>query len=100
MTLSGTEPHSLVRGSVFRYQSFAVDAERGVLSCYYELEGREFTERITLASGPRWHTEAARAASVCQRGPGANVTRSVNSRPSSSYRQLSTPRSASTANDW
>ena len=62
MTLSGTEPHSLVRGSVFRYQSFAVNAERGVLSCYYELEGREFTERITLAPGPRWHTEAARAA--------------------------------------
>ena len=52
----------MVRGSVFRYQSFAVDAERGVLSCYYELEGREFTERITLAPGPRWHTEAARAA--------------------------------------
>ena len=62
MTVSGTEPRSLVRGSVFRYQSFAVDAERGVLSCYYELEGREFTERITLAPGPRWHTEAARAA--------------------------------------
>ena len=43
---------------------------------------------------------AARAASLCQRGlpswPG-NVTRSVNSRPSSSYRQVSTPRSASTA---
>ena len=62
MTVSGTEPRSLVRGSVFRYQSFAVDAERGVLSCYYELDGREFTERITLAPGPRWHTEAARAA--------------------------------------
>ena len=62
MTLSGTEPHSLRRGSVFRYQSFAVDAERGVLSCWYELDGREFTERVTLAPGPRWHTEAARAA--------------------------------------
>jgi hypothetical protein len=52
----------LVRGSVFRYQSFAVDAERGVLSCRYELDGREFTERVTLAPGPRWHTEAARSA--------------------------------------
>ena len=62
MTLSGTEPRSLVRGSVFRYQSFAVDAERGVLSCRYELDGREFTERVTLAPGPRWHTEAARSA--------------------------------------
>ena len=47
---------------MFRYQSFAVDAERGVLSCRYELDGREFTERVTLAPGPRWHTEAARAA--------------------------------------
>jgi UDP-N-acetyl-alpha-D-muramoyl-L-alanyl-L-glutamate epimerase len=62
MTLSGTEPHSYERGSVFRYQSFAVDAERGVLSCRYELDGREFIERVTLAPGPRWHTEAARAA--------------------------------------
>jgi hypothetical protein len=52
----------LVRGSVFRYRSFAVDAERGVLSCYYELDGREFTERITLAPGARWHTEEAWAA--------------------------------------
>ena len=62
MTLSGTEPRSLVRGSAFRYRTFAVDAERGVLSCYYELDGREFTERITLAPGARWHTEEARAA--------------------------------------
>ena len=33
-----------------------------MLSCRYELDGREFTERVTLAAGPRWHTEAARAA--------------------------------------
>ncbi len=44
---------------MFRYQSFAIDAEGGVLSCYYSLDGREFTERITLTGGPRWHTEAA-----------------------------------------
>jgi UDP-N-acetyl-alpha-D-muramoyl-L-alanyl-L-glutamate epimerase len=62
MALSGTGAHSCVRGSVFRYQSFAVDAERGVLTCRYELDGREFTERVTLPPGPRWHTEAARAA--------------------------------------
>jgi hypothetical protein len=47
---------------VFRYQSFAIDAERGMLTCRYELDGREFTERVTLPPGPRWHTEAARAA--------------------------------------
>ncbi len=65
MTLSGREPHSCERGRVFRYLSFAMDGERGVLSCRYELDGREFTERVTLpgyGSGPRWQTEAARAA--------------------------------------
>jgi UDP-N-acetyl-alpha-D-muramoyl-L-alanyl-L-glutamate epimerase len=71
MTLSGTLSQPLVRGRVFRYQGFAVDAERGVLGCRYVLDGREFTERITLpgqggkggkGAGARWHTEAAQAA--------------------------------------
>jgi UDP-N-acetyl-alpha-D-muramoyl-L-alanyl-L-glutamate epimerase len=48
---------------VFRYESFATDAERGLLTCRYSLDGREFTERVTLAPGPGWHTGAARAAS-------------------------------------
>jgi UDP-N-acetyl-alpha-D-muramoyl-L-alanyl-L-glutamate epimerase len=50
---------------VFRYRSFAVDPETAVLSCHYELDGREFTERVTLPGqegNPRWHTEAAQAA--------------------------------------
>ena len=42
--------------------NWTADAERGVLTCRYSLDGREFTERVTLAPGPRWHTEAARAA--------------------------------------
>ncbi|MGH3285451.1 MAG: hypothetical protein ACRDPD_12335, partial [Streptosporangiaceae bacterium] len=50
------------RGSVFRYRDYAVDAERGVLTCRYELDGREFTERVTLLPGEQWHTEKARAA--------------------------------------
>ena len=50
------------RGSVFRYREYAVDAERGVLTCRYELDGREFTERVTLPPGEQWHTEPARAA--------------------------------------
>src|SRR5438045_3645588 len=50
------------RGSVFRYREYAVDADRGVLTCRYELDGREFTERVTLSPGERWHTEQARAA--------------------------------------
>jgi len=48
--------------SVFRYDDFAADAQSGTLTCRYTLDGRTFTERVTLQAGPRWHTEAARAA--------------------------------------
>src|SRR5580700_9892352 len=51
-----------VRGSVFRYGNWAADEQLGVLTCRYSLDGREFTERVTLPPGPRWHTDAARAA--------------------------------------
>jgi hypothetical protein len=50
---------------VFRYRSFHADPETAVLSCHYELDGREFTERVTFPgqeANPRWHTEAAQAA--------------------------------------
>jgi len=50
------------RGQVFRYESFAADAERGMLTCRYSLDGREFAERFSLSPGPRWQTPAARAA--------------------------------------
>ena len=53
---------SAPRGNVFRYREYVVDAERGVLTCRYELDGREFTERVTLPPGEQWHTEQARAA--------------------------------------
>ena len=52
MALPGRLSQPLVRGRVFRYGSWAVDAERGVLTCGYSLDGREFTERVTLGSGP------------------------------------------------
>src|SRR5947209_3982590 len=55
----GTAP---VRGKVFRYEGFAADAERGLLTCRYSLDGREFTERVSLAPGPGWDSPAARAA--------------------------------------
>ena len=51
-----------MRGQVFRYDGFAVDGERGLLTCRYSLDGREFAERVTLAPGPGWDTPAARAA--------------------------------------
>jgi hypothetical protein len=57
--VKGTAPS---RGQVFRYEGFAVDAERGLLTCRYSLDGREFAERVTLAPGPGWDTPAARAA--------------------------------------
>src|SRR6516164_8636805 len=62
MALSGTLPHPPRRGRVFRYESWASDAERGLLTCRYSLDGREFTERVTLPPGPRWDAGPARAA--------------------------------------
>src|SRR5579872_420511 len=46
----------------FRYESFTTDAERGVLTCRYLVNGNSFTERITLRPSPRWQTPAAQAA--------------------------------------
>jgi hypothetical protein len=50
------------RGQVFRYEGFAADAERGLLTCRYSLDGREFAERVSLAPGAGWDTPAGRAA--------------------------------------
>jgi UDP-N-acetyl-alpha-D-muramoyl-L-alanyl-L-glutamate epimerase len=50
------------RGAVFRYESFDVDAGRGLLTCRYSVDGRAFSERVTLAPGERWETPAAQAA--------------------------------------
>jgi UDP-N-acetyl-alpha-D-muramoyl-L-alanyl-L-glutamate epimerase len=59
---SHTQSQPSARGRVFRYLSYAADPERGTLTCRYELDGREFAERFTLPGGPRWRTDAARAA--------------------------------------
>jgi hypothetical protein len=48
--------------SVFRYESFSTDADHGLLTCRYSMDGREFTERVTLDPGGRWHTPQAQAA--------------------------------------
>ncbi|HEY5395306.1 MAG TPA: hypothetical protein VIL16_07900 [Trebonia sp.] len=50
------------RGRVFRYEGFATDPERGLLTCRYSLDGRDFVERVSLVQGPRWDTPAAQAA--------------------------------------
>ena len=62
MALPGRLSQPLVRGRVFRYGSYTADAEHGTLTCHYSLDGREFAERVRLAPGPRWDTDAARAA--------------------------------------
>jgi hypothetical protein len=61
MALPGTP----ARGQVFRYAGYATDPATATLSCHYELDGREFIERVTLPGtegNPRWHAEAAQAA--------------------------------------
>jgi len=47
---------------VFRYEGFATDPERGLLTCRYSLDGRHFVERVSLSPGPGWDAPAARAA--------------------------------------
>ena len=59
MTSDGVRPP---RGEVFRYEGFTADAERGLLTCRYSLDGRAFSERVSLTPGPRWRTPAAQAA--------------------------------------
>src|SRR5580700_972582 len=62
MALPDRLPPSSVRGRVFQYLDWVADAERGLLTCGYSLDGREFTERVMLPPGPGWRTEAAQAA--------------------------------------
>ena len=47
---------------MFRYESFAIDPDRGQLTCEYSVAGRHFTERVLLTPGPAWNSPAARAA--------------------------------------
>ena len=75
------------REGVFRYRDYAADADRGVLTCRYELNGREFTERVTLSPGEQWHTEEARAAArLVFLLAGVRTTRPPRPRPSTSAR--------------
>ena len=62
MAVSGTVPRPHQRGRVFRYESFQSDAERGLLTCRYSLDDREFIERVTLLPGPGWSVGPAGAA--------------------------------------
>ena len=47
---------------MFRYESFAIDADRGLLTCGYSTGGHSFAERFMLTPGPSWDSPAARAA--------------------------------------
>jgi hypothetical protein len=59
---SATDGISPRRGEVFSYESFSVEAERGLLTCRYRLDDRVFSERVSLAPGPRWNSAQAQAA--------------------------------------
>jgi UDP-N-acetyl-alpha-D-muramoyl-L-alanyl-L-glutamate epimerase len=48
--------------SVFRYESLSTDADRGLLTCRYSVDGRDFAERVTLAPGERWNSPEAQSA--------------------------------------
>jgi hypothetical protein len=61
-SLEVPQSHRPPRGRVFRYEGFAADPERGLLTCRYSLDGREFAERVSLAPGAGWDSPAARAA--------------------------------------
>ncbi|HSZ41018.1 MAG TPA: hypothetical protein VK817_13780 [Trebonia sp.] len=47
---------------MFRYESFAIDPDSGLLTCNYFVDGRSFTEKVSLAPGPSWNSSAAKAA--------------------------------------
>jgi hypothetical protein len=50
------------RGQEFRYDSYRIDPATGELACHYSVDGRRFTERITLRPGGGWDRPAAAAA--------------------------------------
>src|SRR5215469_7104025 len=50
------------RGQVFRYESYAISPETGLLSCRYSVDGRQFEERFTLSPEGRWDSPLVPAA--------------------------------------
>ncbi len=50
------------RGKVFRYESYVIDADTGLLTCRYSLDGRGFEECLTLSPGGCWESPGAAAA--------------------------------------
>jgi hypothetical protein len=50
------------RGQEFRYDSYRIDPATGELACHYSVDGRRFTERITIRPGDGWDRPAAAAA--------------------------------------
>jgi hypothetical protein len=47
---------------VFKYERYEIDAAAGTVSCHYSVDGRRFTERITLDPNGNWAAPAADAA--------------------------------------
>jgi UDP-N-acetyl-alpha-D-muramoyl-L-alanyl-L-glutamate epimerase len=51
-----------VTGTEFRYESYDTDPATGLLTCRYSVDGRQFSERITLDASGRWDSPAVAAA--------------------------------------
>ena len=49
----------LITPAPFRYESWQLDPERGLLSCRYSLGDRQFEEKVTFDPGGRWDDPAA-----------------------------------------
>jgi hypothetical protein len=65
MSIQAVSPESTPqapRGQEFRYDSYRIDPATGELACHYSVDGRRFTERITLRPGDGWDRPAAAAA--------------------------------------
>jgi len=60
MTAPSVTP--LTAPAPFRYESYRLDPERGLLSCRYSVGDRQFEERVTFDPGGRWDDPAAEQA--------------------------------------
>src|SRR5580704_1572268 len=57
-----TPPPAMTPHDQFRYDGFAIDATRSLVTCTYSTADHTFTERFTFGSGGDWGDPAVRSA--------------------------------------